>query len=187
MRLFKKPLRVYSTIALAIAAIIISCDSFKDTENDYKIFALITCDGSTTTNFNSMTVNYYIDKQYPFTDIKVDTSPAGSPQSSFTFPKKITTITITATKANSDSTLNVIIYKNTSIVKYVNLPSCAATITSCTNTISINYDVNEDKTKAAAGTSTTSTSSSSTSSTSSSTSSTSTGSSSTSSGSGSSM
>jgi hypothetical protein len=176
MKLFRKPLGIFSLVALVAAGIFFSCDTFKNKEEDYKIFALVTCNGSNLPDFNSMTVNYYIDKQYPFTDIKISTSTDS--ETSFTLPKKITTITVTATKVNYDSTINIIIYKNYSIVKYVNLPACSSSTTSCSTTISLTYDVNEEKTKAAAGgsktsTSSSSTSSSSTSSTSSSTSSTS--------------
>jgi hypothetical protein len=177
MKILKNPLRVYSIIALAVAAIFFSCETLKDPATDYKIFALVTCDGSATgLYYNSMTVNYYVDKQYPFTDVKTDLT--GQAQSSLTFPKKITTITITATKVNIDSTLNVLIYKNTSIVKYVNLPACSASTTSCSTTISISYDVNEkNPLTGATGTSTSSSSGSSTSSSTSSSSTSSTSSS----------
>ena len=66
---------------------------------------MVTCNGSVLADFNSMTVNYYVDKQYPFTDIRTSVSTAS--EISFTLPKKIETITITATKVNYDSTLNI--------------------------------------------------------------------------------
>lgn len=165
----KKIQGTYAVILLSMTAVFCSCH-LDTSSSDYKIFAMVTCDGSATSpDYNSMTVNYYVDKQYPFTDVKKDT--AGVSQVSITLPKKITTITITATKVNSDSTLNVILYKNTNIVKYANLPSCASTYSSCTNTISIDYNVEDDKTKAATGSSTSSSSSTTSSSTSSSSSS----------------
>ena len=179
MKLFMKPLGIFSILAVIAAGLFFSCDTFKDDEENYKIFALVTCNGSSLANYNSMTVNYYIDKEFPFTVIR--SSITAESQKSFTWPKKITTITITATKVNYDSTLNILIYKNTSIVKYANLPACSASTTSCSTTISITYDVEEDKAKAAAGSTSSSTSSTSSSSTSS-TSSSSTGSTSSSSG-----
>jgi hypothetical protein len=176
MKLFKKPLRIFSILALLAVGLLFSCDSLKNSEENYKIFAIVTCDGSSTatTDYNSMTINYYVDKKYPFNAVINDVGPIPpppQPQLSFTLPKKMTTITVTVNKTSTDSTVNILIYKITSdstkIVKYINLPSCIASTTSCSNTISLSYDVSEDDAKAASGTTTSSTSSSSSSSTSS--------------------
>ena len=86
MKLFKKPLRIFSILALLAAGLIFSCDSLKNDKENYKIFALVTCNGSALADFNSMTVNYYVDKQYPFTDIRTSVSTAS--EISFTLPKK---------------------------------------------------------------------------------------------------
>ncbi len=134
----KKLLSVSIAIALALAALLSSCE-LEDTDAEPEIMVQVLCDGGPTNDF---TVNYFIDKKFPVSQSVV--SLADEPTTSFYPPSKIETVTVTATKSDMKSSLTIIIYKNNRMERYANLSGCDTTTYSCSTTLTLDYDINEE-------------------------------------------
>ncbi len=134
----KKLLSVSIAIAIALAALLSSCE-LKDMDEEPEIMVQVLCDGGPTNNF---TANYFIDKKFPVSQSVA--SVADEPTMSFYPPSKIETVTVTATKGDMKSSLTIIIYKNNSMERYANLSGCDTTSYSCSTTLTLDYDINEE-------------------------------------------
>ncbi len=144
------------TIALTIAALFLSCDTFEDT-SDYKINLFLICTGGTTSS-HLFSATVILDDDTPIALSELSGSmviPAG----------KIKTATITLTRADSSDSLMILAYKDNKLDEkgYSILPTCttSSTTTYCSNTLAFQYKVSDDKSSSTSGTTTTSTSSSS--------------------------
>ncbi len=127
-------------VLLTASMMLPSCEGFEDMDEDPKLAVQVLCDGGATDN--RFTVNYFIDKKYPISQTipSIDTNQTMS----YYPPDKIESITISATKTNTDSSLTIIIYRDNTIERYANLSGCEATSYSCSNTLVLDYDINEE-------------------------------------------
>ncbi|HPV41916.1 MAG TPA: hypothetical protein PKX40_12120 [Spirochaetota bacterium] len=133
---------------LALACLLSSCE-FSDSSDDYAITPMVLCSGGTASN--NFTVEYYVDNEYIITDTQ---EGADSTLSELPLGKK-GIVTVTATKADETSSMTIIIYKNNKMDRFSNLASCtSSTYTSCSNTLVVYYDVDDDSnlTKSASST-----------------------------------
>jgi hypothetical protein len=174
MMKFKNKSFILLTMLVLTAAFMLPSCQWKSTD-DYEITIVIMGSGSqTATNeYNKFNATILVDDKPPLSvgSLLSNLKYANS-NTFFLFPVgKIKTATITATRANADSTLTIMVYKDNKLdEKGVGLLStCNAsspTIT-CSNTLNLVYKVDQkdtDKTKGAAASSTTTSSTSTTSS-----------------------
>lgn len=163
MYLYKISMKIFSIaaiVAMVGALLFLSCEfTNKSSDANYQIILAVLCNGGTT---NNVSINYYINDQFP---IQVNSTTGTSILPIQHRPKA----TITATKEDVTASLTILVFKDYKMDKFSNLASCTTgSTTSCSNTLVLNYNVDDatNLTKTASGTtsSTSSTSSSSTSS-----------------------
>ncbi|MBN2080396.1 MAG: hypothetical protein JW838_15605 [Spirochaetes bacterium] len=131
--------RTSFALIISLAAFTLSCDGFEDMDEEPEIMVQVLCDGGPTNNF---TVNYFIDKKFPISQSVMSVGNNGA--MSFYPPAKIETVTVTATKGDMKSSLTIIIYKNNELERYANLSGCDTTSYSCSTTLTLDYDINEE-------------------------------------------
>ena len=124
---------------MASAALLVSCEGLEDPDENPEIAVQVLCDGGPTNNF---TVNYFIDKKYPISQSITSVGAEGT--MSFYPPSRIKTVTVTATKGEMKSSLTIIIYKNNRMERYANLSGCDTTTYSCSTTLTLDYDIDEE-------------------------------------------
>jgi hypothetical protein len=161
------------TILVLTAAFMLPSCQWTSTD-DYEITIVIMGSGSqtATNNYNKFNATMLVDDKPPLSFGSLLSNPKKANSNTyFVLPVgKIKTATITATRANYDSTLTIMVYKDNKMdEKGVGLLStCNATsTTSCSNTLNLVYKVDQkdtDKTKGASASSTTTSSTSTTSS-----------------------
>lgn len=156
--LLKKIRKFPVMILLAASMVFLSCDMFEDTD-DYDISIFIICSGSGGELFN---VTIIPDGKTPIT-------VSGLPSQTFYPAGKITAATITATREDPKDSLMILVYKDNKLDDkgVAILPTCSSssTTTYCSDTLVLQYEVDQEDTDKTSGTSG-STSSSSSSSTS---------------------
>lgn len=149
MKIQYKKLIFIAFFALAASLLSLSCE-LKDPD-DYEILILIMGSGSTTADddYNKFSSTVLVDDNPPLTFASpVPAVPDGSTM--LILPAgKAETITITATRANSDSTLTILIYKDNELDEngVGLLSTCNVTsTTSCSNTLNLVYKVDQEDT-----------------------------------------
>jgi hypothetical protein len=138
-------------LALAIMPLFLSCEFATTETNDVAIWLI--CSGGTTSNIFSF--DLILDNKTPLSNIAgVGTRiiPAGN----------IEKATISVTKADPTASLTIAVYNNNEFDEngYATLDSCTTTSTSCSNTLSLQYEVkSKDDTEGTAAATTTGTTS----------------------------
>ncbi|HNW29430.1 MAG TPA: hypothetical protein PKN50_13215 [Spirochaetota bacterium] len=155
--------KILVILFIAAGAVFMSCDMFKDTD-DYDINIFIICSGSGGELFNATII---IDGKTPIT--------INGLQSQAVFPAgKISSATITATREASEDSLMILVYKDNELDEkgFAPLPTCtsSSSTTYCSDTLVLQYKVDQEDTDKTSGTAASTSTSSSSSSSSSSTS-----------------
>jgi hypothetical protein len=184
---------LFVVLAIAMLPLLFSCEFTSTDQNDIKIFVL--CSGSsciekiattpTVVYGAAFTVSYILDDNLPLSQGPTSKFISFQPNDTAKPPDlslggdcfsvypagniKKATITITKDSAATDASITLMIYNNGEADKngYGSLPSCTAgTSTTCTNTLTLQYEVkSSDETDSTAAKTTTTSSSTSSSST----------------------
>jgi hypothetical protein len=129
-----RTLKIYILTLLIFSAAFVSCELF-DTSNDYKITLLINCTGGVSQVF---TLNLIVD----------DYALSSDSDGQFEFPfDKIKSMTVTATKNDGAAALQINILKDNKVVRSAFLGGNYPTSGSPTNSITLLWALENDKTK----------------------------------------
>ncbi|OHD63685.1 MAG: hypothetical protein A2176_05505 [Spirochaetes bacterium RBG_13_51_14] len=111
---------------------------------------MVICSGGIANN--NFFVDFYVNNQVIFNFSPP--GPAGVTNKSILPIGHRGKATITATKEDDNASLTILVYKDSKIDKFSNLSACNTTTGTCSNTLVLTYDVDDESnlTKTAAGT-----------------------------------
>ena len=147
----KRVRHILIILVIAMLPLFFSCEIDTGETNDIDI--MIICSGGTT---NDYSYDLILDNKVPLSNLngaEMTIIPAGN----------IEKATISVTRSDETSSLTIAIYNNNEFDDngYAALDSCSTSSTSCSNTLSLQYEVKGEDTEGTAATSTTDSTSSS--------------------------
>lgn len=145
MKLHKYLSRTAVIIALSLSAILLSCDVFEDT-SDYDVTIFIVCSGGAAQGFDATII---LDGKTPI--------PLNGNEGELIFPAgKITAATISVTRDESDATLMILVYKDNELdekgLALLDTCTSSSSTTYCSDTLSLQWEVDQKDTDKTSGT-----------------------------------